>query len=278
MKIKEWKKKSLKILKNIKNSILDIEIFLSYILRKPRSWIICFENYILNDKKLYLLNKLVEKRFYFEPCSYLIQKKEFWSLNFYVTSKTIIPRPDSEILVERSLKLIKNSSLNILDLGTGCGNIAISIAFSKPKCHLTGIDYSYEIIKIALYNSINLKIKNINFFCSNWFSFIHKKKYDMIVSNPPYISFKDFIYLKKDIFFEPFFGLVSKKNGLSDIILIIKYSKNYLNNEGWLLIEHGWNQIKNVQKLFKKYKYNNIKTYKDYNGINRVTIGQNLNF
>ncbi|CAL4319645.1 Release factor glutamine methyltransferase [Buchnera aphidicola (Periphyllus testudinaceus)] len=278
MKIKEWIKKSLECLKNINNSRLDIEVLLSFVLKKSRSWVICFEDYVLKEQEIIILNKLVMRRFYNEPLSYLTYKKEFWSLSFFVSRCTIIPRPDSEILVERSLEIIGDSPFKILDLGTGCGNIAISIAFSKPNCLITGVDYSIEIIKVALYNSKKLNIKNVNFFVSDWFSLIHKNKYDIIVSNPPYISLKEFCNLTNEIFYEPILSLVSENNGFSDIIIIIKNSKNYLNNKGWLLLEHGWNQKREIQILFKKYNYINVKTYKDYSGLNRVTIGQILKF
>ncbi|WP_343183661.1 peptide chain release factor N(5)-glutamine methyltransferase [Buchnera aphidicola] len=278
MKIKEWIKYSSKLLKNINNFQLDINIILSTVLKKSKSWIICFPDYILNKNDLIILNKFVKRRFYREPLSYLIKKKEFWSLDFYVSNKTIIPRPDSEVLVNQALKIIKNSCLKILDLGTGCGNIAISIASSKPKCFVTGIDYCNEIIKIAKYNSKNLDIKNINFFVSDWFSLINYNKYNLIVSNPPYINFKEYFNLKNEIFFEPINSLVSKNNGIFDINLIIKYAKKYLYHEGWLLLEHSWNQKKKIHALFKKYNYINITTYKDYNSFDRVTIGQFIKF
>lgn len=274
MKIKRWKNFALNFLNKINNSILDIEVLLSYILKKPRSWIFCYEDYHLDVKKINLLNKLLVRRFYDEPLAYLIHRKEFWSLDFFVSKKTMIPRPDSEILVEQALIKIKNNSYKILDLGTGCGNIAISIAYSKTNCYVTGIDFLPEIVNIAQYNADKFNLKNINFICSNWFTSILNSKYHIIVSNPPYISYQDYFFLRKNLRFEPIFSLVSKKNGFSDIIKIIKYSQNYLFNRGWLLIEHGWKQKKTVQKFFKKYNYINIKTYKDYNGRDRVTLGQ----
>ncbi|CAL4319916.1 Release factor glutamine methyltransferase [Buchnera aphidicola (Chaitophorus populicola)] len=274
MKIKKWKKFALNFLKKINNSNLDIEVLLSYVLKKPRSWIICYDNYYLNLKEIKKLNKLLIRRFYNEPLAYLIHRKEFWSLNFFVSNKTMIPRPDSEILIEQSLIKIKNNSYKILDLGTGCGNIAISIAYSKSNCYVTGIDYSSEIINIAKYNANKFNLKNINFICSNWFNSIFNKKYHIIVSNPPYISYKEFFYLQENLRFEPITALIAKNNGFSDIIKIIKYSQNHLFNRGWLFIEHGWTQKKIVQKFFKQYHYINIKTYKDYSGRNRVTSGQ----
>ncbi|MCW5197747.1 peptide chain release factor N(5)-glutamine methyltransferase [Buchnera aphidicola] len=274
MKIKKWKKFASNVLANINNSILDIDVLLTYVLNKPRSWILCYEDYDLNSKEIKMLNKLLIRRFYNEPLAYLIQTKEFWSLNFFISNKTLIPRPDSEILVEQSLMKIKNYPYKILDLGTGCGNIAIAIAHSKLNCHVTGIDYSSEIINIARYNANNFNLKNIIFFCSNWFSSICNTKYHIIVSNPPYISYKEFFFLKNNLKFEPITALISKNNGFSDIIKIIKYSQDYLFNKGWLLIEHGWKQKKMIQKLFKLYNYINIQTYKDYSGKNRVTSGQ----
>ncbi|CAL4319607.1 peptide chain release factor N(5)-glutamine methyltransferase [Buchnera aphidicola] len=274
MNIKEWKNYALKKLNKIFNFKLDIDILLSYVLKKKRSWILCFEEYVLNDEEIYFLNKLIKRRSCNEPIAYLIHNKEFWSLNFFVSKRVLIPRPDSEILVEIALKKINNSSWNVLDLGTGCGNLAISIAYSNKNCCVTGIDYTNKIVDLALYNARKLNIKNVNFFCSNWFSCVDNKKYNLIVSNPPYISKKEFFLYKRNLLFEPITSLYSKKNGFSDIIHIIKNSKKYLKNKGWLLIEHGWKQKKQVKYLFKKYFYFNIKTYKDLNRKNRVTVGQ----
>ncbi|CAL4319790.1 Release factor glutamine methyltransferase [Buchnera aphidicola (Chaitophorus sp. 3695)] len=274
MKIKKWKKFALTILNKIDNSILDIEVLLSNVLNKPRSWILCYEDYYLNIKEIKILNKLLIRRFYNEPLAYLIKKKEFWSLNFFVSNKTMIPRPDSEILVEQSLMKIQDNTYKILDLGTGCGNIAISIAYSKLNCYVTGIDLFPEVINIAQYNANTLNLKNINFFCSNWFTSILNQKYHIIVSNPPYLSYKEFLSLQKNLKFEPITALISKNNGFSDIIKIIKYAQNYLFNRGWLLIEHGWKQKNMIQKFFKRYHYINVQTYKDYNGRNRITSGQ----
>ncbi|CAL4319697.1 peptide chain release factor N(5)-glutamine methyltransferase [Buchnera aphidicola] len=273
MNIKTWKKIALKKLHKIDNFQLDIDILLSYVLKKKRSWILCFEEHVLDEKKIFFLNKLIERRLHHEPISYLIHKKEFYSLNFFISKRVLIPRPESEILVDLSLKKIPLSG-DILDLGTGCGNIAISIAYYNRNCNVTGIDYQEEIIDLARYNSRKLYVKNINFFCSNWFTNLSNKKYNLIVSNPPYLSEKEYFSSKKNIFFEPVTSLFSKKDGFSDIIHIIKNAKNYLKNKGWLLIEHGWKQKKIVQDLFKKNFYIHIKTYKDLNKLNRMTLGQ----
>jgi release factor glutamine methyltransferase len=278
MNIKEWKRIALKKLKGIRNCQLDIQILLSYVLKKKRSWVICFEEHILKSQEIYILNNLIERRFNKEPIAYLINQKEFWSLNFFVSQEVLIPRPDSELLVEKCLKKMKNFSCKVLDLGTGCGNIAISLAFSNRFCHVTGIDYRKEIINLALYNAKSLNVRNVNFLCSNWFTSLSNKKYHFIVSNPPYISENDFFIFKKNLFFEPISALVAKKNGFSDIINIIQNSKKYLRNKGWLLIEHGWKQKKIIQILLKKNNYFNINTYKDYNKLNRVTVGQFIIF
>ncbi|WMY97753.1 MAG: peptide chain release factor N(5)-glutamine methyltransferase [Arsenophonus sp.] len=230
----------------------------------------------MHKKKLKKLNFLLKKRYIGYPISYITKKKEFWSIPIYVSKKTFIPRPETESLVEQSLILINNNKKNkILDLGTGTGAISLALAKELKKSQITGVDISHHAIKIAKYNSRLLKIKNVNFYQSNWFSKISKNsKFNIIVSNPPYISSSNVSLELNDIRFEPKIALISKNNGLKDIEIIINNATFYLKNKGWLLIEHSEFQKKRVQFLFRKYKYKNILSIKDYNNFDRITIGK----
>ncbi|CAL4320456.1 Release factor glutamine methyltransferase [Buchnera aphidicola (Protaphis terricola)] len=273
MKIYQWLKKSIKILSYLDNPRYEAEILLSHVLKCTRSWIIAFDETEINELSQKKLNNFVYRRSIGEPMAYILGKKDFWSLSLSISKDTLIPRPDTEILVEKVLSKINKNKKYILDLGTGCGAIGLALASISPNFRIIAVDNSNKAIKIAKLNAFKLNLNNITFHYSNWFSNINKK-FHIIVSNPPYISLKEIKLLKKNIFFEPLNALISKKNGLKDIELIIKQAKNFLFNQGWLFIEHGWKQKLKVQFLFKKYSFFNIKSYKDYSGNDRVTIGQ----
>ncbi|QCI19750.1 MAG: peptide chain release factor N(5)-glutamine methyltransferase [Buchnera aphidicola (Brevicoryne brassicae)] len=276
MNIKNWLKKSIKILSYLDNPKYESEFLLSYVSGYPRSFILTSDKIKLSQKQYKHLNSLIYRRSLGEPMAYITKEKEFWSLSLYVSYDTLIPRPDTEVLVEQVISRITQKSASILDLGTGSGAIALALASTCSSWNIIGIDKSNKALEIARMNALKLNLRNVYFFFSDWFSHINKK-FNIIVSNPPYISIKELKFLKKDIFFEPFDALISKNNGLSDIENIIKKASNYLFSEGWLLIEHGWRQKLKVQSLFKKYNFFNIKSYKDYGGNDRVTIGQKYN-
>lgn len=273
MNIKNWLKKSIKKLSHLDNPKYESEFLLSYVSGYTRSFIITSDKIQLTQKQYTHLNSLVYRRSLGEPMAYITKEKEFWSLSLDVSYDTLIPRPDTEILVEQVISKTKQESTLILDLGTGSGAIALALANTCSIWNVSGVDKSKKALKIARINASKLNLKNVSFFFSDWFSHINNK-FNIIVSNPPYISMKEIKFLKKDIFFEPFDALVSKNNGLSDIENIIKQANNYLFSEGWLLIEHGWKQKLKVQSLFKKYNFFKIESYQDYGGNDRVTIGQ----
>ncbi|ACL30544.1 peptide chain release factor N(5)-glutamine methyltransferase [Buchnera aphidicola str. APS (Acyrthosiphon pisum)] len=273
MNIKKWIKKSIQKLSHVDNPKFESELLLSYVTKHTRSFIISSDEIQLTEKQYKYLNHLIHRRSLGEPIAYIIKEKEFWSLSLCVSYDTLIPRPDTEILVERALSKIKSNSACILDLGTGCGAIALALASINSNWNIIGIDKSENALAIARINASKLNFKNVTFFFSDWFLNI-KKKFNIIVSNPPYVSKKEIKFFKKDIFFEPLSALISDNNGLSDIENIIKNSKHYLFYGGWLMIEHGWRQKVKVQYLFKKYNFHEIESYQDYGGNDRVTIGK----
>ncbi|QCI15864.1 peptide chain release factor N(5)-glutamine methyltransferase [Buchnera aphidicola] len=275
MNIKNWLKKTIQILSYVDNPRYEAELLLSYILQRNRSFIITTDYVELTKKQYKYLNHIVYRRSLGEPIAYIIKEKEFWSLSLRVSYDTLIPRSDTEILVEQAVSKINTNSSLILDLGTGCGAIALALASICSNWNIIGIDKSKKALEIAKINAFKLNYKNISFFYSNWFSNVHQK-FNIIISNPPYISKKELHFLKKDIFFEPRNALISNNNGLLDIQKIIKKSNNYLFSGGWLLIEHGWRQKLQVQYLFKKYHFFQIESYQDYGGNDRVTVGRKI--
>lgn len=275
MNIKDWLYFATSKLKNISSSPnLDAEIMLSHVLKKNRSWLVCYDSVLLNKYNLKKLKNLLQRRICKEPIAYLINKKEFWSLSLMVSYFTLIPRSDTEILVETALFYLSNfkSSL-VLDLGTGCGAIALALASMRLDCFFLGVDCSYESVMLAKKNAFHLGFKNVAFFHSIWFSKINCY-FHMIVSNPPYVSLNEIQFLDKEVLFEPYIALISEDNGFSAIHYIIKNSIKYLLSGGWLVIEHGSTQKLIVQNLFYKYNYVNIKTYLDFSGLDRVTVGR----
>ncbi|QCI19273.1 peptide chain release factor N(5)-glutamine methyltransferase [Buchnera aphidicola] len=272
MNIKQWIQKSTIKLSNIHSAQLDSKLLIMYVLKINKEYIIFHEKKKLTCKEIKHLKKLLIRRYLLEPIAYITKKKEFWSLNFHISKYTLIPRPDTEILVEKAIFLLGNKKATILDLGTGCGNIAISIASMNNNYFVTGVDINKNAILMAKYNSKKLHINNTTFFISNWFSNI-KKKFHMIVSNPPYINKKEFKNRNKELSFEPKIALYSPNMGLGYINIIINNAKKYLHSKGWIIIEHGFQQKNQVKQILKKKGFLHVQSYKDYGGNYRITIG-----
>ena len=255
---------------------IDSEILLCSILNCNRTKLYAYPDKVLSfdDKKKY--KELINKRSEGYPIAYLTKQKEFWGHTLHINDNILIPRPETELLVEKALKLISIFSLNkILELGTGSGAIAIAIASEKPNVNIKATDIKDNIIKIARKNADLYEIKNIKFVKSNWFSDIKKNNFDLIVSNPPYVSGDDPVLRNSDIRFEPVSALVSSNDGLDDLKKIIRESSNYLKNNGWLVVEHAYDQGAKVRKLFLENKFTS-KTIKDYNKLERITFGRLL--
>ncbi|WP_039719531.1 peptide chain release factor N(5)-glutamine methyltransferase [Candidatus Riesia pediculischaeffi] len=252
-------------------------IFLKHVLKKKEADIFAYPEQEITSNQQMRLKKLLLLRNIGLPVAYLINEKEFWSLPLFVSMKTMIPRPETEHLVELSLKLINDRrNLKILDLGVGAGSISLALAKELPDSSIIGVDIDESVVSIATQNSINLSISNVKFFKSNWFSVFHRKNkfFDMIVSNPPYVHEDDPCLKVGDVRYEPRKALISKRNGLFDIELIVKQSKFFLKESGWLIIEHGCSQSEQVRKLFVYHSYATVKTIQDYSGKDRITFGR----
>lgn len=265
---------SIQQLSNSDTPRLDAEILLCHVLQKNRSYLYTWPQKQLTDDQYEQFQILLSQRIKSEPIAYLIGYKEFWSLNLQVTKDTLIPRPDTELLIEQALaRLSPDSSDRIIDLGTGTGAIALAIAKERPHCHIIATDKSLAALQVAQNNAQQLEIYNLEFIVSDWFS-SKLEPARLIVSNPPYISINDPHLTQGDVQHEPHSSLVSGIDGLTDIRKIILQSHNYLLNQGWLLLEHGYNQAEQVYNLFVENAYQSVTSYNDLAGQPRVTAGQ----
>lgn len=266
--------------KNIESARLDAELLLSWVLDLKRLDLYLQFDRPLTEIELQKYKKLIKRRIDQEPIAYIIGEKEFYGRNFKVNSSTLIPRPDTETLIEISLKKFpdKNEELNILDIGTGSGVLAITLALEYPNSKITAIDVSKSALEIATQNSLEYKLENrINFIEKDFLKedLESQQKYDLIISNPPYIPSKNIESLDKNVKnFEPLSALDGGKNGL---IFYEKMSNLYSNlqTNSWLLFEIGYDQSPNIKEIFSSSKWKNLSFHQDLAGINRVASLQN---
>ena len=254
----------------------ESQLLLQHILGVNRAWLITHENDELQADEQSMFTDLVLRRCKGEPIAYILGKREFYGLNLTVSPATLIPRPDTEILVETALKKIPaDKNLQVLDLGTGTGAIALAIAHQRPGTQVTAVDASQPALDIAISNSHQHNIKNVHFVLSNWFSALNQDKFDIILSNPPYIEQNDAHLSQGDLRFEPVGALASGIDGLDDIRQIVADSLLHLKPQGWLMLEHGYNQAVAVADLLAEQGFVDIDTIQDFGGNDRVTIGKN---
>lgn len=252
---------------------LDAELLMSFTLKKNRAYLLTWPEQLLAKNDIAFFQQLVEQRKSGTPIAYLIGEKEFWNLQLKVNKQVLIPRPDTELLVEIALSLPIPENAVVADLGTGSGAIALAIAKENPHWHIYAVDKSLGALTIAKENAAAHAINNVSFLAGNWCQPLANNRCHMIISNPPYIK-EDDIHLKEgDVRFEPRSALSSGKDGLNDIRQIIHQSAVQLIGNGWLLIEHGHDQGTDVANLFAEHGYMNIRTEKDLANHNRATFG-----
>lgn len=258
-------------------SRIDAEFLLGYCLGKTRSWLYAHADQQLSAQQCRDFEALVERRRQGEPVAYIMGRRAFWSMDLKVTSDTLIPRPETELLVELALRRVPpDSPVQILDLGTGSGAIALAIAIERPASQITAVDASASAIVVAMDNANLLKLRNVTFEQGNWYSRLGGQRFDVIVSNPPYIEDADMHLGQGDLRFEPRSALVSGLDGLDDIRTIVSEARRHLLPGGWLLIEHGWNQAETVSELFRLAGFRDVESSTDMEQRERVTYGRTL--
>ena len=260
------------------NPQLDVEILLSKLINKDKKYLILNPKEILNPEKLDIFKSLIERRKKGEPIAYLINKKAFWKNEFFVNKHVLIPRPDTELLVEKILKTCsKKTQLQILDIGTGSGCILLSLLKERSKDYGTGIDISKKSINVS---KINAKLLNLN----NRTKFFHSSidnfsfgKYDIIVSNPPYIELVNLKYLEKDVVnFEPKLALNGGLDGFSKIKTVISKANSLIKKNGKLILEIGFNQKVRVKEMLKKQGFYVNQTFRDHGNNDRCIISTKI--
>lgn len=253
----------------------DSEILLSHVLGCQRSYLYTWPEKTLTTSQQQHMTGLLERRQQGEPVAYLVGYRSFWQFELKVSSDTLIPRADTELLVEQALLRIPlQQRVNILDLGTGTGAVALAIAHERPDSLVDAVELSQGALAIAEHNIDAYSGGNIQLIPGDWFSPLGHKQYHMIVSNPPYIAQQDRHLHKGDVRYEPRSALTSGADGLDDIRHIIQAAPQYLVMGGRLLLEHGYDQAEPVKDLFLQHGFNNIQQFKDLGGHLRVTLAE----
>ena len=262
----------------IANPQLDSEILLSSSIKRDKKHIILNPKELLNSEQLDKFKNLIERRKKGEPIAYLINKKEFWKNEFYVNKDVLIPRPDTELIVEQVLKIYsKDDQLQVLDIGTGSGCILLSILKERPNFYGTGIDISKKSINVSKFNAKQLNLINrVKFFNSSVDNF-KIGKYDLVVSNPPYIELLSLKYLEKDVVnFEPKLALSGGLDGFSKIRKVINKTRTLIKKNGKFILEIGFNQKNKVKKILKEEGFYVNKSIKDYGNNDRCIISTKI--
>ena len=252
---------------------LDAELLLSHVTGLGRTSFRAWPEREVAPDQAQAFRELVAERVKGLPIAYLLGQQEFWSLPLKVSPSTLIPRPDTECLVETALELPLPENARVLDLGTGTGAIALALASEKAKWQIMASDRIEEAVEVARENSRSLQLP-ITVVRSHWFDQIPERGFDLLISNPPYIPASDHHLNEGDVRFEPPSALVAGDDGLDDIRLLVTEGFKRLNPGGWMLLEHGYDQGDAVRDLFARAGWLNIETRKDYGGNDRMTLAR----
>ncbi|HEX6549044.1 MAG TPA: peptide chain release factor N(5)-glutamine methyltransferase [Gammaproteobacteria bacterium] len=254
---------------------LDAELLLGQILDKSRGQLLARPEQAIDDSAQREFESLLLARLQGTPLAYLAGQREFWSLPLKLTRDTLIPRPDTELLVETALECIpEDKAWKIADLGTGSGAISLAIASERLLCRITATDVSRAALDVARENAAQLGLGNLEFCCGNWFAPLPDMRFHLIVSNPPYVREGDPHLDEGDVRFEPRRALVSGPDGLDAIRHLIERAPQHLLPDGWLLLEHGYDQAEAVRELFDTRGFKSVRSLRDLSGQERVTLGQ----
>jgi release factor glutamine methyltransferase len=259
------------------SAALEIELLLSHVIKKDRIWLKTWPDFQLKDEQVLFFNQLFDRRLQGEPLAFILGFKGFWTLDYAVNYHTLIPRPETELLVEIALSLEFNDNSKVIDLGTGTGAIALALASERPSWQIDATDVVHQALELAEFNRNMFGLTNVNIFYSDWFDSVSRRdsasSYDLIVSNPPYIEQNNPHLQQGDVRFEPSSALVAGLDGLDALRIIIEQAPMHLSPHGWLLVEHGYDQGNSVRRLFDLTGFKQIKTHADLNLQDRVTAG-----
>ncbi|PCI70513.1 MAG: protein-(glutamine-N5) methyltransferase, release factor-specific [Piscirickettsiaceae bacterium] len=254
---------------------LDSEVLLAYVLKDVRTFLRAWPEKLLTNQQRLQYMSLIDQRKHGQPVAYLTGEREFWSHTFHVNSSVLIPRPDTELLIETVLNTIDtNKAIDMADLGTGSGAIAICLGLEYPHAVITAVDQSSDALVVAEKNAKRLHCHNVRFLQSNWFDNLDGATFDIIISNPPYIDKADQHLQEGDVRYEPKAALIAGEHGLQDIGRITSQAKHWLKDNGFLLLEHGFEQSNQVKTLLESHGYQHIQQFRDIQGHLRATLCQ----
>ena len=260
-------------LSNSESPDIDCTVLLCHLLKCNPTYLHTWPDKALTDMQQQTFSTYLTQRLEGHPVAHIIGQRGFWTLDLKVTPDTLIPRPDTEILVSAALEKV-SSNMCIADLGTGTGAVGLALASERADITVIATDYSAQALAVANLNIRQTALDNMMLWQGDWLSAIAKHSLDMIVSNPPYIEADDPHLGRGDVGFEPLSALVSGTDGLDDIRTIIKQAQDCLKPKGWLMIEHGFQQAKAVRDLFQQAGLDKIETRKDFGNNDRVTLGR----
>jgi release factor glutamine methyltransferase len=254
---------------------LDAELLLAASLGKPRSFLHTWPERIVSSEAAHIFDGYLKRRRTGEPVAYILGLQGFWNVDLEVATHTLIPRPETEMLVETALELLPGAIPHrLLDLGTGTGAIALSLAKDRPQWTITAVDRIEEAVDLAERNRQRLNLDNAAVMKSHWFSSLERQRFDLIISNPPYIAADDPHLVKGDVRFEPSSALVAGVDGLDDLRIIVTQAPAHLEPGGWLLLEHGFDQGAAVRELLNTHGFEQIQTRRDLGDHERITFGR----
>ncbi len=252
---------------------LDVELLLCHALAQPRSYLFTWPEKNLTAVQQQTFEALLQRRLEGEPVAHLLGEREFWTLSLSVNASTLIPRPETELLVERVLELLPATEQRLVDLGTGTGAIALALASERPAWQVYGLDKYPDAVALASHNRDRHRLENVQLLQSDWLAALADQEFHCIVSNPPYIDADDPHLQQGDVRFEPLTALVAGDQGLADIVTIVEQAWPRLYEQGYLLVEHGYQQGAAVRKIFAGRGFRDVQTLTDWGGHERVTLG-----
>jgi len=253
---------------------LDIELLLAAAIGKSRSYLHTWPERIVSSEAAQTFANYLQRRRAGEPVAYILGQQGFWNLDLEVAPHTLIPRPETELLVETAMLLQPTEQARVLDLGTGTGAIALALASERRQWQVTAVDRVAEAVALAERNRQRLQLDNARVLASHWFSALDGQRFELIISNPPYIAAEDPHLVAGDVRFEPSSALVAGHDGLDDLRQIIAEAPTHLVDGGWLLLEHGYDQAAAVRELLARHGFEQIESRLDLNGHERITLGR----